>query len=100
MSAKKQMKDGDAADDAQLDDATADPPVDVAPQGDAQSKPDVPPKADAQRKPDAPKPDATPVVKPKPKVEPEPSAAGTPEKTKSLGDIMKIDLSVRRPRRR
>ena len=100
MSAKKQMKDGEVVDDAQLDNATADPPVDVVPQGDAQSKPEVPPKADAQRKPDAPKPDAKPVVKPKPKVEPEPSSAATPEKPKSLGDIMKIDLSVRRPRRR
>jgi hypothetical protein len=105
MSAKKQIKDGDAADDSELDNATADLPLDVAPQGDAQPKMDVPPKPDAQRKPDAPKadapkPDIKPAIKPKSKVEPETSSAAKPEKPKSLGDIMKVDLKVRRPRRR
>jgi hypothetical protein len=103
MSAKKPLKDGEGADESELENAAEDRQLDVAPQGDAQPKVDVPPKPEAQRKPDAPpKAEAKPQpqAKPKPKVEVEPSSTAKSEKPKSLAEIMKVDLRVRRPRRR
>ncbi|MFZ0771177.1 MAG: hypothetical protein WCA49_07980 [Candidatus Sulfotelmatobacter sp.] len=104
MSAKKQQKDEEAADEPELDNAAEDRQLDAAPQSDAQQKPDVAPKAEAQRKPDAPpkaeaKPQPQPQAKPKPKVEAEPKSTGKPAEAKSMAEIMKFDLKIRRPRR-
>jgi hypothetical protein len=101
MSAKKQSRDGEAVDEPGTEEPTEDRQPDAAPQAEAQPKPDAAPKPEAPRKQEPPpKPDPKPQVKPKPKAEADAGSAAKSEKPKTMADIMKVDLRVRRPRRR
>ncbi len=112
MNAKKPFNDDEAADESEPENVTdeqvdAVSPADARPKVEA-AKVDVPVKADAPRKPDAPKveakpqPQSPPPAKPKPKVEAGPgstAASAKPGEPRSMAEIMKFDLKVRRPRR-
>ena len=91
MSAKKQNTDGVSADDSDLD---------KLPGGDRE--PDPAPQAEDQRKPDPqprPEPRPAPAARQKPAAESKPSSEKKETETKTLADIMKFDLKIRRPRR-
>lgn len=102
MNAKK--KDGDMADETEQDNAPDKPGPDagVPAEGQARTAPKadaIPKPPDAPRKPDAPpKGDAKVQPKAKPKGEAEPAAA-KPRETKSLAEVMRLDMRARKRRR-
>jgi len=97
MNAKKHTTDGDPADGDPADEPDRKNVAD-------ERQPDVPPLPDVQRKEAVPpKPEPKAPTKPKPEVESKPKekpaeTKTTPE-TKTMAEIMKFDLKIRRPRR-
>jgi hypothetical protein len=95
MNPKKPVADGEPADDSEPDTGH-----EVA-ATDSPQKPASPPKPDAAgpRKPEpTAKPDTKPQIKAKPKPDADGDSAQKPAE-KTLADIMKFDLKIRRPRR-
>ncbi len=113
MIPKKQMKDGEMVDEAEIGNAVeaAQPDKDegqkagVAPKPDAAVKPqEAPRKAEpakaepAKAEPAKPQMDPKAQAKPKPKAE-EAAVAAKPAEPKSLAEVMKFDLRAKRRRR-
>lgn len=111
MNAKKPLSDGPGGDESEAQNVAGQTPPPAATEADAQpklevaAKVEVPPKSpEPARKPDTPpkvvaKPpvDAKAQVKPKPKTES--VSAGKAADAKSLAEVMKFDLRVKKRRR-
>jgi|GEM_PF-5275178 len=103
MSAKKQSPDGMPEDESDLEKSSGESDLEKVSGGEPKA---ALPQPDAHRKPDAqPKPEPKPALEPKPVVKPKPAAeskTASREKegeAKTLAEIMKFDLKIRRPRR-
>ena len=97
MSAKKHTPDQNSDDDLGLEKSSG-----------GQRQPDALPESEAQRKPETapnleskPEPEPRPTTKPKPAAESKPGSKEKEQEgeTKTLAEIMKFDLKIRRPRR-